>query len=163
MKLKSVRLSKNLTLPQLAEKAGMHINTIGRFERGETPNFDSMKKLIQGYAKLGVDLLAELDKPEPKVISAAPLPKKELNGLANDIRRKVLSFVDNVLVPSIVKGEMPEPAMASVKRRKKYVKSGKYAKKTKGDVTCSPKSESFESLQVSPNGAWQEPQGSIMP
>lgn len=44
--IRNARRKKNLTQVQLAEKIGVHPNTIARIERGvQKPNFSTVKKL----------------------------------------------------------------------------------------------------------------------
>jgi transcriptional regulator with XRE-family HTH domain len=52
--LKEARLKTGLTQVELAEKAGVHINTYARIERDEQePTFDTVKKLTKA---LGISL-----------------------------------------------------------------------------------------------------------
>ena len=46
--LKAARLKLGVTQIELAEKAGIHINTYARIERDEQePTFDTVKKLVK--------------------------------------------------------------------------------------------------------------------
>lgn len=53
--LKEARLKLGFTQVELAEKAGVHINTYARIERDEQePTFDTVKKLAKALG-LGLD------------------------------------------------------------------------------------------------------------
>ena len=57
-KLKSVRISKNLTQLELSEKAGISVNYYAKVERGEAiPSLDTFAKIVKALGVKSSDVL----------------------------------------------------------------------------------------------------------
>jgi transcriptional regulator with XRE-family HTH domain len=49
------RAALRLPLPELAKKAGVAVNTIGRFEQGQGARMETVRKLVAAYQAEGVE------------------------------------------------------------------------------------------------------------
>jgi len=63
-RLKSIRLSRNITQVQLAEEAGVSPKTIGRFEKGHGVSMDTFIRIMMA---LGIQQSLEALMPDPAV------------------------------------------------------------------------------------------------
>jgi putative transcriptional regulator len=63
-RLESIRLSRNITQAQLAEKAGVSPRTIGRFEKGQGVSVDTFIRIMMA---LGIQQNLEALLPDPTV------------------------------------------------------------------------------------------------
>ncbi len=67
-RLRAERARLNLTLAQAAEKAGIHLMSISRWENGSLPTVGALYRLADAYGVEAVDLL-------PPMASVDDLPK----------------------------------------------------------------------------------------
>ena len=74
-RLRQLRREKNLTQGALAEKLGVHTNTVSKWEHGAVPNMEKIMKLAQELGTTSTYLLGDSDDPARKL--SRPAEKKE--------------------------------------------------------------------------------------
>lgn len=80
-KLKSLRVSQQLSRKQVAELVGVSVSTIGLYESGERlPSLPILIKLATQY-KTSVDYLLDIDTNNKNVLSLEGLTEKQIRAL----------------------------------------------------------------------------------